>query len=59
METIRRAFAYIQGQKGKMGIAQTVDTTDWECETGLGGTAEMEVRMWFKWFEMLKTRCFG
>ena len=31
-ESIGRAFAYIQGQKGKMGIAQSVDTTDFHVE---------------------------
>ena len=31
-ESIQRAFAYIQGQKGKMGIAQAVDTTDFHVE---------------------------
>ena len=31
-ESIQRAFAYLQGQKGKMGIAQQVDTTDFHIE---------------------------
>ena len=31
-ESIQRAFAYLQGQKGKMGIAQAVDTTDFHVE---------------------------
>ncbi len=31
-ESIQRAFAYIQGQKGKMGIAQAVDATDFHVE---------------------------
>ena len=31
-ESINRAFAYLQGQKGKMGIAQQVDTTDFHVE---------------------------
>ena len=31
-ESIQRAFAYLQGQKGKMGIAQQVDTTDFHVE---------------------------
>ncbi len=31
-ESIQRAFAYIQGQKGKMGVAQTIDTTDFHVE---------------------------
>ena len=31
-ESINRAFAYLQSQKGKMGIAQTVDTTDFHIE---------------------------
>jgi ATP-dependent Lon protease len=31
-ESIQRAFAYLQGQKTKMGIAQAVDTTDFHIE---------------------------
>jgi len=31
-ESINRAFAYLQSQKGKMGIAQAVDTTDFHIE---------------------------
>jgi ATP-dependent Lon protease len=31
-ESINRAFAYLQGQKGKMGIAQQVNTTDFHVE---------------------------
>ena len=31
-ESINRAFAYLQSQKGKMGIAQDVDTTDFHIE---------------------------
>lgn len=31
-ESIQRAFAYLLGQKGKMGIAQIVDTTDFHVE---------------------------
>jgi len=31
-ESINRAFAYLQSQKGKMGIAQHVDTTDFHIE---------------------------
>ena len=31
-ESIQRAFAYLQGQKVKMGIAQPVDTTDFHVE---------------------------
>ena len=31
-ESIQRAFAYLRGQKGKMGIAQAVDTTDFHVE---------------------------
>jgi ATP-dependent Lon protease len=31
-ESIQRAFAYLHGQKGKMGIAQAVDTTDFHVE---------------------------
>jgi ATP-dependent Lon protease len=31
-ESINRAFAYLQSQKGKMGIAQHVDTTDFHVE---------------------------
>jgi ATP-dependent Lon protease len=31
-ESIQRAFAYLQGQKGKMGVAQAVDTTDFHVE---------------------------
>lgn len=31
-ESIQRAFAYLQSQKGKMGIAQSVDTTDFHVE---------------------------
>ena len=31
-ESIQRAFAYLQGQKVKMGIAQQVDTTDFHVE---------------------------
>ncbi|MBV8557220.1 MAG: protease Lon-related BREX system protein BrxL [Planctomycetaceae bacterium] len=31
-ESIQRAFAYLHGQKGKMGIAQAVDTTDFHIE---------------------------
>ena len=31
-ESIKRAFAYLQGQKVKMGIAQAVDTTDFHVE---------------------------
>jgi ATP-dependent Lon protease len=31
-ESIQRAFAYIQGNKGNMGIAQAVDTTDFHME---------------------------
>ena len=31
-ESINRAFAYLQSQKGKIGIAQVVDTTDFHVE---------------------------
>ncbi len=31
-ESINRAFAYLQSQKGKMGIVQAVDTTDFHIE---------------------------
>src|SRR5206468_9881085 len=31
-ESIHRAFAYLQGQKVKMGIAQPLDTTDFHVE---------------------------
>ena len=31
-ESIQRAFAYIQGHKVTMGIAQAVDTTDFHVE---------------------------
>src|SRR3954470_3113464 len=31
-ESIQRAFAYLQGQKVKMGIAQPLDTTDFHVE---------------------------
>lgn len=31
-ESIQRAYAYLRGQKGKMGIAQAVDTTDFHVE---------------------------
>jgi hypothetical protein len=31
-----------------------VDTTDGESETSLGRTAEIDVRMRFRWFEMEK-----
>src|SRR5262245_32726334 len=31
-ESIQRAFAYLQSQKAKMGIAQSVDTTDFHVE---------------------------
>ena len=31
-ESINRAFAYLQGQKGKMGVGQQVDTTDFHVE---------------------------
>jgi ATP-dependent Lon protease len=31
-ESIQRAFAYLQSQKGKMGITQGVDTTDFHVE---------------------------
>ena len=31
-ESINRAFAYLQSQKGKIGIAQHVDTTDFHVE---------------------------
>ena len=31
-ESINRAFSYLQSQKGKMGIAQHVDTTDFHIE---------------------------
>jgi ATP-dependent Lon protease len=31
-ESIQRAFAYLQGQKAKMGISQQVDTTDFHVE---------------------------
>jgi ATP-dependent Lon protease len=31
-ESIQRAFAYLMGQKVKMGIAQSVDTTDFHVE---------------------------
>ena len=31
-ESIQRAYAYLMGQKGKMGIAQHVDTTDFHVE---------------------------
>jgi ATP-dependent Lon protease len=31
-ESINRAFAYLQSQKGKFGIAQQVDTTDFHIE---------------------------
>jgi ATP-dependent Lon protease len=31
-ESIQRAFAYLQSQKGKMGITQAVDTTDFHVE---------------------------
>ncbi len=47
-ESIQRAFAYLHGQKGRMGIAQILDTTDFHveaidllsnqvpCEAGIG-----------------------
>src|SRR6266436_8024826 len=31
-ESIQRAFAYLQGQKSKMGIGQQIDTTDFHVE---------------------------
>jgi ATP-dependent Lon protease len=31
-ESLSRAYAYLMGQKGKMGIAQPVDTTDFHVE---------------------------
>ena len=31
-ESIQRAFAYIQGHKAQMGIAQAFDTTDFHIE---------------------------
>jgi ATP-dependent Lon protease len=31
-ESIQRAFAYLQGQKVKMGVAQQIDTTDFHVE---------------------------
>jgi ATP-dependent Lon protease len=31
-ESIQRAFAYLQGQKGKMGIGQALDATDFHVE---------------------------
>jgi len=31
-ESIQRAYAYLMGQKGKMGVAQQVDTTDFHVE---------------------------
>ena len=31
-ESLQRAFAYLQGQKGKMGIGQQFDTTDFHVE---------------------------
>jgi ATP-dependent Lon protease len=31
-ESIQRAFAYLQGQKVKLGVAQAVDTTDFHVE---------------------------
>ena len=31
-ESIQRAFAYLQGQKVKMGVGQPVDTTDFHVE---------------------------
>ncbi len=31
-ESIQRAFAYLAGQKVKMGISQQMDTTDFHCE---------------------------
>jgi len=31
-ESIQRAYAYLMGQKGKMGIAQHIDTTDFHVE---------------------------
>ncbi len=31
-ESIQRAFAYIQGNKGQIGIAQAIDTTDFHVE---------------------------
>ena len=31
-ESVQRAYAYLMGQKGKMGIAQSVDTTDFHVE---------------------------
>lgn len=31
-ESIQRAYAYMMGQKGKMGVAQQVDTTDFHVE---------------------------
>ena len=31
-ESINRAFAYLMGQKVKMGIGQQVDTTDFHVE---------------------------
>jgi ATP-dependent Lon protease len=31
-ESINRAFAYLMGQKAKMGIGQQVDTTDFHVE---------------------------
>lgn len=31
-ESIQRAYAYLMGQKGRMGVAQSVDTTDFHVE---------------------------
>jgi ATP-dependent Lon protease len=31
-ESVQRAFAYLQGRKGNMGIAQAIDTTDFHVE---------------------------
>src|SRR5260370_26415116 len=31
-ESIQRAFAYLMGQKAKMGIAQQIDVTDFHIE---------------------------
>lgn len=37
---------------------ETVDTTDWECETSLGRTPVM-MSVCARWKSRWKTRCFG
>ncbi len=53
-ESLQRAFAYLQSQKGKLGVGQQFDTTDFHveaidllsnhvpCEAGIAGCRSLQ-----------------